>query len=52
MPTFILFKKTRSCDTLQGADPDKLKALIEKHGGAKFNIFETGQGVSLGGGAV
>ncbi len=47
MPTFKFLKAGSEIDQLQGADPDKLRALIEKHQGDKAAAW--GEGQALGG---
>lgn len=35
MPTFVMYKKGRRVDTVRGADPSKLRAMVEKHAPVK-----------------
>ncbi|KAK0520376.1 hypothetical protein OC842_007122 [Tilletia horrida] len=49
MPTFIFLKNRAVIDTIRGADPGKLTALVQKHAAAGSAF--SGSGSTLGGGA-
>jgi thioredoxin 1 len=38
MPTFVMYKKGRRVDTVRGADPSKLRAMVEKHAPVKVDL--------------
>ncbi len=49
MPTFQFFKNSKKLDELTGADPNKLKTLIEKHYSASTESTASESGFSGGG---
>lgn len=50
MPTFLFLKNKNVVDTLQGADPNRLTALVKQHSSGASSAF-SGSGQTLSGNA-